>query len=77
MARHGSRRGERVQSEKPVPAAEAGIRPPASPAPESGPVPPQAPGLHWTWKAATLVFAGAFLILLLYDWLGALYRLTQ
>jgi hypothetical protein len=73
MSRHGSRRGERVQTEKPAPAAEPAAA--AAAAPE-GPAAPAGPsGLHWTWKLTTVVWGATFLFLLLYEWGGTVYRM--
>jgi hypothetical protein len=80
MSRHGARRGERSQKELPAPAAETSVRPPTPAMPPTqpgGPEPTPTVGLHWTWKVATVVFAGTFLILLLSEWLAAIYRMTQ
>jgi len=32
--------------------------------------------LHWTWKLTTVVWAGGFLFLLLYEWGGTVYRMV-
>jgi hypothetical protein len=79
MSRHGSRRSERVQSDKPAAAATA-VSAARTPEPAATPAPTPAAGpqrLHWTWKLTTLLWAGAFVALMLYEWAGTVYRMFQ
>jgi len=75
MSRHGSRRSDRVQPERPAPPAESVVR--AAAEPEAAPAAAPPARVHWTWKLTAVLFASAFVLLLLDEWISTIYRMMQ